>query len=74
MMRIFKRRIAKRWVACLIVVAAMAGLLPALIEARQDALAQQTAQEAYEAQLRHHYGQHAYLPVGHVAELFSRVR
>ena len=74
MMRILKGRIAGRWVGCLIVAATVAWLLPAFVESRQNALAEQIAQEQYESQLRYHYGQHAYLPVGTVGELFARVR
>jgi hypothetical protein len=74
MMRILKGRIAGRWVACLIVAATAAWLLPVFLENRQNALAEEIAQEQYESQLRYHYGQHAYLPVGTVGELFARVR
>lgn len=73
MMRLFKGRIGRRWVACLIAMATAAWLLPAFLENRENALAQQVAQDQYEAQLRDHYSQNA-LPVGHVAELFARIR
>jgi hypothetical protein len=74
MMRIFKGGIAGCWVARLLVVAAAASLVPTLLEHRQNALTQETAQAQYEAQLQHHYGQHAYLPAVSAVELFARMR
>ena len=74
MMRTGKGRLARRCATGLALVGVAAWSSYTLVDARQNATAQQFANEQYQAQLQNHYGHHSHMPIGNVEELFARVR
>jgi len=71
MMRTSRRTIARRCAACLMLGTAAVCSIAAILDGRPDNLAPPLPANQYESVQHYQFNQ---LPVGHIAEVFSRAR